>query len=854
MKNFTYLFTTFAVILSFTIISCTMMDAPESENGSLALILEFSDGGQGNPSDGKPDNSAEIQTLDQVHCTITKAGATVVNQNLTLSGSVFRGNFSVPAGSGYNAQIDCYKSTILAYTGTTTGITVTAGETTIRTVTLSATLPQAPTSLTAIASGSDVVNLAWVDVAVNETGYKIERKTGSAGTYSEIAVVTAGTTTYQNTGLTPNTQYYFRVRAYNTAGNSGFSNESNAVTSDVAPTAPSGLTLSVASATQINLSWADNSGNETGFKIERKTGSAGAYSEIATVSANVVTYQNTGLTSNTEYYYRVRAYNTIGNSSYSNEAHTTTTMTVPTAPTSLAASPISSSQINLSWNDNSNNEDGFKIERKTGLVGIYSEIAAVGGNTTTYQNTGLSANTTYYYRVRAYNLAGNSSYSNESNATTNQASPSAPTGLTASTASSSQINLSWTDNANNEDGFRIERRTGLVGTYSEVGTVSANVTSYQSTGLTAGTQYYYRVRAYNGIGNSLYSNEANATTNQAAPTAPANLQTTSVSGTQINLSWNDNSSNEDGFKIERKTGSSGTYAEIATVNSNVSTYQSVGLEPLTIYYFRVRAYNSGGNSSYSNESNVSTGNPNAGYVRSFPLGTTGLNIEMVWIPAGNFMQGSFSGETGQEADELPQHQVTFSYGFWLGKYEVTQAQWDAIMGNWAHNFDNNPNRPAEMLSYEDITIFTTGLNTQTAGSDPWRLPSESEWEYAYRAGTTTRFYWGDDPNYTSAPTYCWLGANSGGETHDVGTRQPNNWGLYDMAGNVWEVVVDYYHSDYNGAPTNGSAWMSPAFTHNVRRGASFPTDPVYLRAANRAAITPDAFYYNQGLRLARNAQ
>ncbi|MBI3008434.1 MAG: fibronectin type III domain-containing protein, partial [Candidatus Omnitrophica bacterium] len=183
----------------------------------------------------------------------------------------------------------------------------------------------------------------------------------------------------------------------------------------LSPTAPSGLSASAALASQIDLSWTDNSSNETGFRIERKTGASGTYSEIATPTANTTTYNDTGLSESTTYYYRVRAYNASGNSSYSNEANA---LTLAAAPSGLSGTAASASQIDLTWVDNSSGETGFRIERKAGAGGTYSEIAILTSDTTTYSDTGLSESTTYYYRVRAYNASGNSSYSDEANAAT----------------------------------------------------------------------------------------------------------------------------------------------------------------------------------------------------------------------------------------------------------------------------------------------------------------------------------------------------------------------------------------------------------------------------------------------------
>jgi hypothetical protein len=284
----------------------------------------------------------------------------------------------------------------------------------------------------------------------------------------------------------------------------------------------------------------------------------------------------------------------------------------PAGPSGLTASPASSSQIDLGWIDASTNEDGFKVERCQGPVCTnFVQIATVGAGVTSYSSTGLTASTVYQYRVRAYNVGGDSVYSNTASATTTAAItvPATPTNLMATGVSGSQINLAWTDNSSNEDGFKIERCQGPACTnFVQIATVGAGITSYSSTGLTATTTYQYRVRAYNTGGDSAYSNTASATTSQAPPTAPTNLSATAVSSSQINLAWTDASTNEDGFKIERCQGVGCTnFVQIATVGAGVTSYQSTGLTAATFYQFRVRAYNTAGDSAYSNTAKDKTG-------------------------------------------------------------------------------------------------------------------------------------------------------------------------------------------------------------------------------------------------------
>ena len=249
-------------------------------------------------------------------------------------------------------------------------------------------------------------------------------------------------------------------------------------------------------------------------------------------------------------------------------------------------------------------ETGFKIERSPLDDLHYTQIATVGANVTSYASSGLDERTKYYYRVRAYNAIATSGYCSEKNATTLSSIPVAPSGLTITSLTSSRVFLAWTDNSGNELGFRIQRKKGATGTYAQIATPGANVTTYtdSDSALLDGTQYYYKVCAYNAAGDSPFSNEVNGTTLLATP---ASLSATVVSSSQVSLTWIDKSASETGYLIERKETVTGTYGQIGSVDMNVQSYvDTYTFGSHTRYYYRVRATNGTINSAYSNESFV----------------------------------------------------------------------------------------------------------------------------------------------------------------------------------------------------------------------------------------------------------
>ncbi len=222
-----------------------------------------------------------------------------------------------------------------------------------------------------------------------------------------------------------------------------------------------------------------------------------------------------------------------------------------------------------------------------------------------------------------------------------------------------------------------------------------------------------------------------------------------------------------------------------------------------------------------------------------------LGIDFVWVPAGTFVMGSPEGEAGRDDDER-QRAVTISQGFWLGKYEVTQGEWEAVMGsNPSYFVECGARCPVEWVSWEEVQEFIWKLNAKESGSGyAYRLPSEAEWEYAARAGTT-------GARYGELDEIAWYGGNSGPEpeTHPVGEKRPNAWGLHDMLGNVWEWTADWYGAYPSGAVTDPAGPRTGS--SRVNRGGSWGSLARNVRSAYRGNPSPGHRAYLIGCRLVR---
>ena len=227
--------------------------------------------------------------------------------------------------------------------------------------------------------------------------------------------------------------------------------------------------------------------------------------------------------------------------------------------------------------------------------------------------------------------------------------------------------------------------------------------------------------------------------------------------------------------------------------------------------------------------------------------------EMVVVPAGKFMMGSPATEKGRYDNEGPLHEVTIVRPFAVSKFEVTFDQWYACIPYGGCTRVGSPfgggKQPAINVSWDDAQEYVKWLSRLTGHE--YRLLSEAEWEYAARAGTTSSYSF--EGNESALGEYAWYSQNSENRTHLVGEKRPNASGLYDMHGNVWEWVEDCYHDRYNGAPTDGAAWIERDCSSRVLRGGSWNADPRYLRSAHRnwSTSTSDLRRLNLGFRVGR---
>jgi hypothetical protein len=469
--------------------------------------------------------------------------------------------------------------------------------------------PGAPSGLSATVAGPTRIDLAWQDNSPNETGSEVHRSTtGPAGAFTLVDSPGADVTTYSDHSVSPGTQYCYTVRAYRLNGRkqsySAFSDPACATTP---PASPSSTKATPRNSTGVDVAWADNSGTEDGFRVERAASLAGPWAGVATTGPNVASYGDGGLATEQQVCYRVSAFNVNGSSVPSNIACTSP----PAAPTNLVATPTAGTSIDLTWSDNSTVDNGYEVHRALENM-VWSVVATLPAGTPSYSDKAISSDTRYWYRVRANKDGGHSDFSNIADAIAISVPPLAPSNTRAVPNGSTSVIVAWTDGSSTENGFRIERSLDGGTTWAPLGTRDRNQQSFVDQPLSSEQHVCYQVFAFNDKGASGPSNAACT----APPAAPTGLLA-AANGLTIDLTWTDNSNVENGYEVYRLFTACSYYYyygcyyyyeywDVIARNlpPNTRSFTDEGLNPWELYRYYVVAVKDGGQSTASNEASA----------------------------------------------------------------------------------------------------------------------------------------------------------------------------------------------------------------------------------------------------------
>ncbi|HQO10328.1 MAG TPA: DUF2341 domain-containing protein [Clostridiales bacterium] len=507
----------------------------------------------------------------------------------------------------------------------------------------------APSNLSATQTSIISANLSWTDNSTGEDKFEIDRKISTESTYVKIAEVNGSDTatkSWVDNTVIPNLTYDYRVRAIKGLNNSEYVLKTLANTFQ----SPSGLTAIQNNVYTFTLNWTDNSNGEDGFKVERKI-DGGAYSVIATVTGtNYV--DNTVSKGYGTVYYQVRAYK--GTTYFSNYSQTNLVVSFP-APTNVQIDQVTITSAKITWNDNSLGEDKFVIERKLSSETVYNPIKEITGDNLTTKNwtdTSLTANLTYNYRIKAVKGINESAYLTSSNYYNEFR---APTGLASVQVNPVAATISWNDTYTGEDRYELWRKltTESDVAYQKVTDVAGSDTetkNYTDASLTPNLNYNYKVRIVDG---TAYSSFTTAITHNNPFLAPNGLKAFVIDQTSIKLDWNDNSSMEQGYILQRKDGDAGAWNDIKTLGANTVTWTDTALTLGIRYYYRVYAYYSSYPTSYSNEISATAGVSLFYWIED----TSKVWIKVPEIPANSIVTLSLT----KAGSEVPNGDSTFVF-------------------------------------------------------------------------------------------------------------------------------------------------------------------------------------------------
>jgi len=454
-----------------------------------------------------------------------------------------------------------------------------------------------PSELKIASADTAKIELQWQDNSDNESGFEVHRKdVTNKGKREIIATVEANVATYSDTGVVPWVKYAYWIKAFNDTGKSKLS-KGKSVAAGVSPEAPAEVKIVSADTQGIELAWQDTSDNEEGFEVLRRNFTKKEQTKIIdTLGPNVTTYRDTNVTPDYRYGYRIRPFNIAGKADLKNQKMVMVISgTLPEIPSDLKVVTATEDRIEISWQDNSDNETGFEIWRMNVTEkGKYGPIDTVRANVTSYIDTNVTTNIKYGYFIRAFHGGGKSKSSKSVSAITGFP-PDSPSDIEIT---SERVDLRWVDNSDNEDGFKIWRKNmEIEGAKHEViGQVEANETTYTDETATPGVKYAYEVKAFNNAGYSKWAKVA-IVAPAGLPVKPTGLEVVSANSDEVKISWQDNSDNENGFEILRlNITEGGDFEAIDTVANEATSYIDKTVAPSASYEYKVSAFNSAGDS------------------------------------------------------------------------------------------------------------------------------------------------------------------------------------------------------------------------------------------------------------------
>jgi formylglycine-generating enzyme required for sulfatase activity len=592
---------------------------------------------------------------------------------------------------------------------------------------------------------------------------------------------------------------------------------------------------------------------------------AAAQSPLSGATSQAVSAQATGLSEGTLYHFRVKASNSQGTVWGSDGTFTTRQELPPTVKTHYPSN-LTRTSATLNAEVNPNGLDTtWHFEYGTSDACDSSTPNQSGGSGSASQPvsrslTGLTPDTTYYYRIAAENIKGESPGGIQTLRTTvlyvepfGACGGHTPCYGSIQHAAEAAVYGGTLKIA--DDDFYEDLEPGTWGNLILEGGWNASFSSRSAISATSGTAIEGALL----IGSDMHGVVLVDGLILTGGSAPAPVKPTVITGSASDITTNSatlngtvnpkglsttyyfqyGKSTSYGTNTTSKSAGSGTSA--VPVNAPIS-----GLTPGVTYHFRLIGTNTAG-TSYGSDITFTTSSPPSTYTNS--LGQT-----FKLLPAGTFTMGSPSDELGRDSDEGPQHQVTLTKSFYMQTTEVTQAQWEAVMGSNPSYFLGCPTCPVEQVSWNDVQTFITEMNKRGEGT--YSLPTEAQWEYAARAGSITAFYNGGitvtdcsyDPNLDKIGWYCY---NSSNKTHPVAQKTQNAWGLYDMSGNVWEWCQDWYSSSYYSSSPGSDPTGPSSGSNRVLRGGGWGSGARGCRSADRNSSTPGSRSSIFGFRLLR---